>query len=159
MFRVIDEAALDVCTGFYRMLAYGYPVMTSYLGARECSVTGKEYLLIGDGYHNVFNCPGVVLPFYRLRRNGLGFTLQCTMTGRDKGLIIGAGTDRAVPDTGFEVSGLQADDLPRECDQLEGMCLYSGSLYDSVVTAVQAALVDLRRIIIHRHGNRSRIRQ
>jgi hypothetical protein len=156
MFRVIDEAALDVCAGFYRMLAYGYPVMTSYLGARECSVIGKEYLLIGDGYHNVFNGRDVALPFYRLRRNGLGFTLQCNMSGRAKGLIIGIDSGRAVPDTGFEVSGLQADDLPGEYDQMEGMCLYGGCLYDSVTAAVQTALADMRRIIL-RHGSREMV--
>ncbi len=155
MFRVIDEAALDVCDSFYRMLAYGYPVMTSYLGARECSVTGKEYLLIGDGYHNVFNGREVALPFYRLRRNGLGFTLQCNMSGRAKGLIIGTDSGRAIPDTGFEVSGLQADDLPGECDQLEGMCLYSGNIYDSVAAAIKAALIDLRQIVMHARNRKS----
>lgn len=158
MFRVIDEAALDVCDGFYRMLAYGYPVMTSYLGARECSVTGKEYLLIGDGYYSVFNGRDVAMPFYRLRRNGLGFTLQCNVSGRDKGLIIGAGGDHAIPDTGYDACGLQADDLPGECDQMEGMCLYGGSLYDSVAAAIKAALIDLRRIVLH-HSRRERIRQ
>jgi len=158
MFRVIDEAALDVCAGFYRMLAYGYPVMTSYLGARECSVTGKEYLMIGDGYYNVFSGRDIVLPFYRLRRNGSRFTLQCNLSGIDKGLIIRAGGGRAIPDTGFELSGLQADDLPGECDRMEGMCLYGGSLYDSVAGAINAALIDFRRIIMH-HGGRERMRQ
>ncbi|OPY29322.1 MAG: hypothetical protein A4E28_00920 [Methanocella sp. PtaU1.Bin125] len=150
LFRVIDEAALDVCAGFYRMLAYGYPVMTSYLGARECSVTGREYLMIGDGYHNVFNARGVALPFYRLRRNGRRFTLHCHMSGSEKGLIIGTGSGCAIPDTGFQLSGLHASDLPDECNRMDGMCLYSGSLYDSVAAAVNSALSDLRRMVTQR---------
>ena len=68
MFRLLDEAALDVCAGFYRMLARGYPVMTSYLGARECSVTGKEYLLIGDGFYKVFDGRDSFMPFYKLKQ-------------------------------------------------------------------------------------------
>jgi hypothetical protein len=147
MFRLLDDAALDVCAGFYRMLARGYPIMTSYLAARECSVTGKEYLLIGDGFYRVFNGYGSFVPFYKLSRNNLGFSLQCKMPGGDKGLIVRSPDGRAVPDTGFERTGLRAEDLPELEAGIDGMCLYGSCIYDCVADAVGAALIDLRQII------------
>jgi hypothetical protein len=147
MFRLLDEAALDVSTGFYRMLTRGYPIMTSYLGARECSVTGKEYLLIGDGFYKVFDSRDQFLPFYKLSRNSLGFTIQCKMPGGDKGLIIRAGNGQAVADTGFKMAGLDAAELPQLEEGLDGMCLYGSGLYDCVADAVRVALVDLKRSV------------
>jgi hypothetical protein len=147
MFRLLDEAALDVCTGFYRMLARGYPVMTSYLGARECSVTGKEYLLIGDGFYKVFDGRDSLMPFYKLSRSRLGFTVQCRLPGGDKGLIIRAGNGQVLADTGFELAGLKADDLPQLEEGLDGMCLYGSCLYDCVADAVRMALIDLKQSI------------
>jgi hypothetical protein len=147
MFRLLDEAAVDVCTSFYRMLARGYPIMTSYLGARECSVTGKEYLLIGDGFYKVFNGSDSFLPFYKLSRNSMGFSIQCKMPGTDKGLIVRNGNGRALPDTGFEMTCLTESDLPGLDRGLEGMCLYGSGIYDSVAGAVSAALIDLKHDI------------
>jgi hypothetical protein len=147
MFRLLDEAALDVCAGFYHMLARGYPVMTSYLGAWECSVTGKEYLLIGDGFYKVFEGKDSFMPFYKLSRSRLGFSVQCRLPGGDKGLIIHAGNGQALADTGFELAGLKADDLPQLEEGLDGMCLYGSCLYDCVADAVQEALIDLKRSI------------
>jgi hypothetical protein len=144
MFRLLDEAALDVCTSFYRMLVGGYPIMTSYLGARECSATGKEYLLIGDGFYKVFNGKDSFKPFYKLSRNSSGFTIQCKMPGGDKGLIVRAGNGQAVADTGFEMTCIKSDDLPRLDEGLDGMCLYGSCIYDCVADAVRAALIDLK---------------
>jgi hypothetical protein len=145
MYRLLDEAALDVCTSFYRMLARGYPIMTAYLGARECSVTGKEYLLIGDGFYKVFNKGDSLRPFYKLSRISLGFTVQCTLPGRDKGLIVHAHNGQAVTDTGFEMTGLRAEDLSLPDEGLDGMCLYGSGLYDCMGDAVRVALIDLKR--------------
>ncbi|HEY3274880.1 MAG TPA: hypothetical protein VGJ92_14000 [Methanocella sp.] len=147
MFRLLDEAAVDVCASFYRMLSRGYPIMTSYLGARECSVTGKEYLLIGDGFYKVFNGRDSFLPFYKLSRNGLGFSLQCKMPGNDKGLIFRTGNGRALADTGFAMTCLEENDLPELSGGLDGMCLYGSCVYDNVADAVNAALIDLRQNI------------
>jgi hypothetical protein len=147
MFRLLDEAAVDVCASFYRMLSRGYPIMTSYLGARECSVTGKEYLLIGDGFYKVFNGRDSFLPFYKLSRNGLGFSLQCKMPGIDKGLIVRTCNGRALADTGFAMTCLRESDLPELDEGLDGMCLYGSRIYDSVADAVGAALIDLRQNI------------
>lgn len=147
MFRLLDEAALDVCTSFYRMLARGYPIMTSYLGARECSVTGKEYLLIGDGFYKVFNGRDSFRPFYKLSRNSLGFTIQCKMPGGDKGLIVRAGNGLTAVDTGFEMTCLKAEDLPEPDEGLDGMCLYGSGIYDCVADAVRIALIDLKRTV------------
>jgi hypothetical protein len=121
--------------------------MTSYLGARECSVTGKEYLLIGDGFYKVFNGRDSFLPFYKLSRNSLGFTLQCKMPGGDKGLIVRTANGRALADTGYEMAGLKANDLPELDGGLDGMCLYGCRIYDSVADAVKAALIDLKQNI------------
>jgi hypothetical protein len=147
MFRLLDEAAVDVCTSFYRMLSRGYPIMTSYLGARECSVTGKEYLLIGDGFYKVFNSGDSFLPFYKLSRNGLGFSIQCKMPGTDKGLIVRAGNGLALADTGFEMTCLKENDLAGLDEGLDGMCLYGSGIYDRVADAVRAALIDLKQDI------------
>ncbi len=144
MFRLLDDAALDVCAGFYRMLARGYPIMTACLGARECSVTGKEYLLIGDGFYKVFDGKGSFMPFYRLGRNSFGFTLQCTAPGGDKGLIACTDNGVAIADTGFEMAGLNTDDLLDMGEDPEGMCLYGSGLYDSVSDAARVALSSIR---------------
>jgi hypothetical protein len=147
MFRLLDEAALDVCTGFYRMLSQGYSIMTAYLGARECSVTGKEYLLIGDGFYKIFNGRDSFLPFYKLSRNSFGFTIQCKMPGRDKGLLVRAGNGRVMADTGFEMMGINAEDLQDLEGGLDGMCLYGASIYNCLGDAVEAALIDLKRSV------------
>jgi hypothetical protein len=145
MFRLLDQAAIDVCSGFYRMLARGYPIMTSYLGARECSVTGKEYLLIGDGFYRVFDSGTSLLPFYKLSRNSLGFSIQCKMPGPEKGLIVRTADGRAIADTCFEAEGLQTEDLAALDTGFDGMCLYGSDIFDCVADAVKAALIDLRR--------------
>jgi hypothetical protein len=152
MFRLLDEAAVDVCASFYRILSRGYPIITSYLGARECSVTGKEYLLIGDGFYKVFNGRDPLLPFYKLSRNSLGFSLQCKMPGGDKGLIFRTDNGRMLADTGFELAGLKANDLPELDGGLDGMCLYGSRLYDSVADAVRVALIDLKQNISASRG-------
>ena len=155
MFRLLDQAAMDVSTAFYRMLARGYPIMTSFLGARECSVTGKEYLLIGDGFYHIFNgrSPN---PFYKLTRSGNSFSIQCKMPGGEKGLIIRAGSGQMMADTGFEITGIPIDDLPVTDVGPDGMCLYSAAIYDSVAEAVRAVLIDRRRELMTRsHAGRS----
>ena len=50
-------------------------------------------------------------------------------------------------DTGFELAGLKADDLPQLEEGLDGMCLYGSCLYDCVADAVQVALIDLKESI------------
>ena len=55
LYKVTDDAALDVCLNFYKLIARGYPVLTSYLGARGCSIQGKEYLLLGNGLTSIFS--------------------------------------------------------------------------------------------------------
>lgn len=147
MFRLLDEAAVDVSAGFYRMLARGYPIMTSYLGARECSAAGKEYLLIGDGFYRVFNGSSSFLPFYTLSRNGSGFSVRCRMPGGDKGLIIRTGNGHAMADTGFDLSGLRLEDMRELGAGPDGMCLYGTSIYDCVADAVSAALIDMTRTL------------
>lgn len=144
MFRVLDEAAHDISRNFYRLLAYGYPVITSYLGARECSVTGKEYLLVGDGSRSLYTMHGDIIPFYKLLRKGSRLMLQCNISSRARGLILGAEDCMAVPDTGFEISDLQSGPvaMPRSID---GMCLYGGSIYPDVGSALKLALTDFNK--------------
>lgn len=145
MFRVIDEAALDVSLGFYRLLAYGYPVLASYLGARECSVTGKEYLLLGDGSLPVVCSRGAVVPFYRLARKCGQLSLQCDISSPSKGFLIESPGIYAVPDTGFEISDIGPETIPGLKGLPDGMCLYCGRIFPDVASAVDVALAGCRK--------------
>lgn len=135
LFRVIEEAAIDVCTSFYDLLSRGYPLITSYLGARECSALGKEYLLMGDGF---FSCFGndQILPLYVLAKAPGGYDLKCIFAHLDRGLSVMSGS-ACLPDTGYERKAIKYNILCREYGDAKGVCIYNGRIYDSIIDAAR----------------------
>ncbi len=146
LFRVLEEAAFDVCRNFYRMLGAGYPAFIALDAARECSVLGKEYLLIGDGSFTCFNSDGLK-PFYRIDRLGDEWTLGLILGNVDKGYVIGSWTStgkRMVSDLGSETRFLSAEHLASMAEKFEGFCLYERNIYASVEEAALKAAEDAR---------------
>ena len=142
LFRVLEEAAIDVCRNFYLMLGEGYPVSVSINAARECSVLGKEYLLVGDGSYTCFE-GDELKRFYRITRHGDEFTLGCTMSNVHKGYVVGTwhpDGSRAVSDLGFETRFISAEHLALISRKFKGFCLYGRNIYRSVEDAALAAL-------------------
>lgn len=141
LFRVLEEAAMEVCKNFYLMLGAGYSALTSINAAKECSVLGKEYLLIGDGSFSCFD-DGLLKPFYRIAGRGGKYSLQCTMDNYDKGYItsIGRSEGNATSDLGFETGPMGAGQLERIGRGLRGYCLYHRNIYRSVEEAALAAM-------------------
>jgi hypothetical protein len=146
-FRVLEEAAVDVCRGFYLMLGEGYPASVSINAAMECSVLGKEYLLIGDGSYTCYD-GGDLKRFYRVTRHGDGYTLGCTVCNTDKGYVIGSwfpDGKRAITDLGFETRSMSWEHLMAIAKKFKGYCLYNRNIYTSVEEAALKALQDERR--------------
>jgi hypothetical protein len=146
-FRVLEEAAVDVCRNFYLMLGEGYPASVSIGAAMECSVLGKEYLLIGDGSYTCFE-GGDLKRLYRVERRGGGYTLGCTVCNTDKGYIMGSWFPdgrRAISDLGFETGPMPGEQLSAIAKKFKGRCLYDRSIYGSVEDAALVAMQDGRR--------------
>lgn len=143
-FRVLEEAAVDVCRNFYLMLGEGYPASVSINAAMECSVLGKEYILIGDGSYTCFD-GGDLKRFYRVSRHGDEYTLGCTVCNTDKGYIVGSwfpDGKRAITDLGFETRSLSGEHLAAIAKKFKGYCLYNRNIYMSVKDAALKASQD-----------------
>lgn len=140
LYNVIDEAALDVSVNFYRLLARGYPVLMAYLGAKDCSVLGKEYLLIGDGLITLFQGDSYQ-PLYRLYRSRHGYSLSCMTAGHDKGFIHEAAADgcAGLPDFGIVQNDIPVSSLLMGDQFPPGSCIYDGNLFNSIRDAVRSA--------------------
>jgi hypothetical protein len=141
-FRVLEEAAVDVCRNFYLMLGEGYPASISMGAAAECSVLGKEYLLLGDGSYSCFGGDDIKR-FYRIKREGGSYKLCCTMSNVDKGYVLGSWSvdgERAVSDLGFETGRMSGEQLSAIARKFEGCCLYDRNIYMSVEDAMLSAL-------------------
>ena len=136
LYNVIDEAAKDVSVNFYRLLARGYPVLTAYLGAKECSVLGKEYLLSGNGQISLFD-KGASMPLYHLAKSGSGFTLSCILACAEKGLIYSAGEGDVpgLPDTGMVLRHVSLSALIEGLSLPDGSCIYDGKIFNSIAEA------------------------
>ncbi len=146
-FRVLEEAAVDVCRGFYLMLGAGYPASVSIKAAMECSVLGKEYLLIGDGSYTCFDGDDLMW-FYRIERHAEGYTLGCTICNTDKGNILISWLPdgkSAVTDLGFETRPLRGEHLTAIASKFKGYCLYNRNIYMSVLDAARKAMLDERQ--------------
>jgi hypothetical protein len=146
-FRVLEEAAVDVCRSFYLMLGEGYPASVSINAAMECSVLGKEYILIGDGSYACFD-GGDLKRFYRVTKHDDGYTLGCTVCNTDKGYVMGSWFPegkRAVSDLGFETGPMPGEHLGAIAKKFRGYCLYNRNIYTSVEDAVFKAAQDERR--------------
>ncbi len=146
-FRVMEEAAVDVCRSFYLMLGAGYPASISIKAAVERSVLGKEYLLIGDGSYTCID-GGDLKRFYRVERRAEGYTLGCTMCNTDKGYIVSSWLPdgkRAVTDLGFETRPMSGEQLMAIAKRFKGFCLYNRNIYTSVLDAARKAMLDERR--------------
>lgn len=142
LFRVLEEAAVDVCRDFYRMLGSGYTASVALDAARECSALGKEYLLVGDGSFTCFE-GDPLKPFYRINSKEDGYSLGCTMGNVDKGYVVSSWSPRGrtmVSDLGFETGSMQAQQLAAISGKFKGYCLYGHRLYDSVGDAVLKVL-------------------
>ncbi|WP_424357811.1 hypothetical protein [Methanocella sp. MCL-LM] len=133
LYNVIDEAAKDVSVNFYRLLARGYPVLIAYLGARECSVLGKEYLLSGNGQISLFD-KGASMPLYHLAKAGSGFTLSCILASPEKGLVYSAGEGDVpgLPDTGMVLRHVSLSALIEGLSLPDGSCVYDGRIFNSI---------------------------
>jgi hypothetical protein len=146
LFRVLEEAAVDVCRDFYRMLGAGYPVSLSICAARECSALGKEYLLVGDGSFACFgNDP--LKPFYRIVPRHGGYSLDCTTGNVDKGYVMSSwspGGRMMISDLGFETGPMKAEQLVEISEKFRGCCIYGRRIYDSVGDAALKAFEDWR---------------
>lgn len=146
LFRVLEEAAVDVCRDFYRMLGAGYPASIAIGAARGCSALGKEYLLLGDGSFTCFEGDRLK-PFYRINKYGEGYSLGCVMGNVDKGYVVSAWSPRGktmVTDLGFETGPMSAEQLAGISVKFKGYCLYGRRLYESVGDAALKALEDWR---------------
>jgi hypothetical protein len=155
-FRVMEEAAVDVCRSFYLMLGAGYPASISIKAAMERSVLGKEYLLIGDGSYTCID-GGDLKRFYRIERRAEGYTLGCTMCNTDKGYIVSSWLPdgkRATTDLGFETRPLSGEQLMAIAKKFKGFCLYNRNIYLSVFDAAMKAMLDERRPPNHREKTR-----
>jgi len=141
LYRVIDEAALDVCVNFYRLIARGYPVLTAYIGARACSILGKEYLLLGNGLTSIFS-DNAYQPLYWLVKSRKNYSLCCFTASPEKGFINPArdGSGAGMPDFGVVLTDLTAGNLLEDRSLPEGCCIYNGTIFDSVSSAVSDAI-------------------
>jgi hypothetical protein len=143
-FRVLEEAAVDVCRNFYLLLGEGYPASLSIGAAAECSVLGKEYLLLGDGSYSCFG-GDEIKRLYRIKREGGSYKLCCTMSNADKGYVLGSWSvdgERAVSDLGFDTGRMSGEQLSAIAERFKGCCLYSRNIYMSVEEAMLKALKD-----------------
>ncbi len=142
-YRVLEEAALDVCRNFYLMLGEGYPAGMAMDAARECSVLGKEYILIGDGSF----CLGGdgLKPLYKITRDGDGCTLGCTVGNSHKGYVVSTwsaeGREMA-SDLGFETRFMSLEQLSAIAMRFKGLCIYDRNIYASVSEAAMKAMED-----------------
>lgn len=146
LFRVLEEAAVDLCRDFYRMLGAGYTASVSLNAARECSVLGKEYLLLGDGSFTCFE-GDPLKPFYRINSRPGGFSLGCTTGNVDKGYVVSSwspGGRTMISDLGFETGPMKAEQLIAISKKFQGYCIYGRRLYESVGDAALKALEDWR---------------
>jgi hypothetical protein len=144
LFRVLDEAAVDICRNFYRMLGAGYPAYIAIDAARECSVLGKEYVLIGDGSFTCFAGDGLK-PFYRLTREGAECRLSCVMGNMEKGNIVASWSPegkKMITDLGFETGYMPVGHIAAIAGNFEGLCIYDRVLYGSVLEAAERASHD-----------------
>ncbi|CAJ35745.1 hypothetical protein [Methanocella arvoryzae] len=136
LYKVTDEVAMDISLNFYRLLARGYPVLVAYLGAKECSVIGKEYLLMGDGQVSLFNA-GMHMPLYKLVRSGSRFDLSCLVSSFEKGLVHCAESgSQGLPDTGILLRDISLKSLIEDTHLPEGSCISDGRIFDSIADAV-----------------------
>jgi hypothetical protein len=145
-FRVLEEAAVDVCRNFYRVLGAGYSASMALDASRQCSVLGKEYLLLGDGSFRAFR-GDELRPFYRIDRYGKECTLGCTIDNTSKGNLIGswsADGEVVVSDLGFKTRFISVGHLAAVAGKFKGFCLYDRSIYASVKDAARQALNDSR---------------
>ncbi len=146
LFRVLEEAAVDVCRDFYRMLGAGYPVSVAIGAARECSALGKEYLLLGDGSFTCFE-GDPLKPFYRINSRPGGFSMGCTTGNVDKGYMLSSwspGGRMMISDLGFETGPMKAEQLVAISEKFRGHCIYGRRIYESVGDAALKALEDWR---------------
>jgi hypothetical protein len=138
LYRVLEEAAMDVCKGFYMMLGAGYPALAALTAAKECSVLGKEYALIGDGSYSCFGAPDLMKPFYRIDSEADGYRIMTTVSNARKGFLLG---DRRlngyVDDFGYVVEGLSIDELTERSAMMEGYCLYNSMIYKSMKEVIK----------------------
>ena len=146
LFRVLEEAAVDVCRDFYRMLGAGYSASLALNAARECSALGKEYLLVGDGS---FRCIGddPLKPFYRITSRLGGYTIGCTTGNMDKGYVFSSWSSHGrvmVSDLGYETGLMDIEQLLAISQNFQGCCIYGRRLYDSVGSAALKAAEDSR---------------
>jgi len=146
LFRVLEEAAVDVCRDFYRMLGAGYPVSLSIGAARECSALGKEYLLVGDGSFTCFgNDP--LKPLYRIVPRHGGYSLGCMAGNVDKGRVMSSwspGGAMMISDLGFDTGPMKAEQLVAISEKFRGYCIYGRRIYESVGDAALKAFEDWR---------------
>ena len=143
-FRVLEEAAVDVCRNFYLLLGEGYTASMAMGAAMECSVLGKEYLLLGDGSYDCFG-RGDIRRLYRVFRNGKAYRLGCTMSNTDKGYVVrswSAEGEKAVSDLGFETGDISGEHLASIAPKFDGCCIYGRSIYKNVEEAVLKARED-----------------
>ena len=143
LYRVIDEEAIDVCVNFYQLLVRGYPVLMAYLGAKECSVIGKEYLFLGNGNFSLFE-GNSSMPLYRLIKTRQGYTLSYIVAGPEKGLIQSYrdGSLPGLPDTGVVLDNVPLTFLMDDLSLPMGACIYEGKIYKSIHDAVLENLDD-----------------
>jgi hypothetical protein len=156
MFRMLEDAAMDVSRNFYRMFGAGYSALTSLNAAKDCSVLGNEYLLLGDGTYSCFESGGA-RPFFEILRHDKGYSLLCTMDNVDKGSIVTSwhrSNKKPVTDLGFETHSLTSDHLLRIGRELKGYCLYGRNIYRSVSDAAKQLKKDEESI--EYRGKRSR---
>lgn len=138
LYRVLEEAAMDVCKGFYMMLGAGYPALTALTAAKECSVLGKEYALIGDGSYSCFGAPDLMKPFYRIDNGADGYRITATVSNARKGFLLCDGRPNGyVDDFGFISEGLTIDELVERSKTIEGYCLNDGTIYRSMKEAIK----------------------
>ena len=156
MFRMLEDAAVDVSRNFFRMFAAGYSALASLNAAKECSILGNEYLLLGDGTYSCFESEGV-RPFFEISRRDGGYSLLCTMDNVDKGSIVTSwhrSNKKPVTDLGFETHSLASDHLLQIGRELKGYCLYGRNIYRSVSEAAERLKKDEAAIACR--GKRSR---
>jgi hypothetical protein len=157
-YRVLEEAALDVCRNFYLMLGEGYPASMAMDAARECSVLGKEYILIGDGSYCLGG--GGFKPLYKIIRHGDGCTLSCTIGNTHKGYLVStwsAEGKEMASDLGFETRFMSLEQLSAIAMKFKGFCIYNKGIYTSVREAAMKAVEDSHASSSH-HGKGKRPR-
>ena len=156
LFRVLEEAAMDVCKSFYRMFGAGYSALVSLEAAKACSVLGREYLLLGDGSYSCFDA-SEARPFFEVLRRECGYSLRCRMDSVDKGSIVTSwqrSNKKPVTDMGFETQALSLEHLMQVSHEFKGYCLYGRQIYRSVNDAVKQLKKD--ETPIECRGKRSR---